>query len=151
LDDHAQGLILPYICAMGEPCPKVAAAVFRRQRKQERDLNAKTQRKGMYRGYSFSLGRIRQPSRGREKGKRRVPPRDAGQSRREENEKDSVVACRGMGILPMIPRRTGRPRDSPALAGRRYTGQIHPLIRSRTRAARSFTHSVTKYMDSQMR
>jgi len=25
------------------------------------------------------------------------------QSRREEHEKDSVVACRGMGILPMIP------------------------------------------------
>jgi len=25
------------------------------------------------------------------------------QSRREKNEKDSVVACRGMGILPMIP------------------------------------------------
>jgi len=43
------------------------------------------------------------PGRGREEGKRRVTPRDAGQSRREENEKDSVVACRGMGILPMIP------------------------------------------------
>jgi len=35
---------------------------------------------------------------GREKGKRGVTQR-----RREENEKDSVVACRGMGILPMIP------------------------------------------------
>ncbi len=25
------------------------------------------------------------------------------QSRGQENEKDSVVACRGMGILPIIP------------------------------------------------
>jgi len=25
------------------------------------------------------------------------------QSRREEHEKDSVVACRGMGILPTVP------------------------------------------------
>jgi len=32
------------------------------------------------------------------------------QSRREENDKDCVVACRGRGILPMIP--TGPPPEA---------------------------------------
>ncbi len=31
------------------------------------------------------------------------------QRRKEVNEKDPVLACRGMGILPMIPPRAGRP------------------------------------------
>jgi len=36
-----------------------------------------------------------------EKGRREKENNAKAQSRREENEKDSVVACRGMGILPM--------------------------------------------------
>jgi len=47
---------------------------------------------------------------GEREEKRRVTPRDAGQGRREEEEKDSVVACRGIGILPMIPPRVPRQR-----------------------------------------
>jgi len=64
------------------------------------------------------------PRRGRQEGKSKTTQR-----RREEHEKDSVVACRGMGILPMIPRggtlapRGGRlflpRRVQPELVGRR--------------------------------
>ncbi len=43
-------------------------------------------------------------------GRREEEDNAKARSRREEDEKDSVVTCRGMGILPMIP--TG-----PALSG----------------------------------
>ncbi len=36
-------------------------------------------------------------------GKREARGNAKAESRREEGEKDSVAACRGMGILPMIP------------------------------------------------
>jgi len=36
-------------------------------------------------------------------GKKEEKGNAKAQSRREENEKDFVISCRGMGILPMIP------------------------------------------------
>jgi len=49
---------------------------------------------------------------------------------REENEKDSVVACRSMGILPMIP--TGPPPE----AGDATCGMAFFAVKGTARARR---------------
>jgi len=77
------------------------------------------------------------PWRWREKRKRRVTPRDAGQSRREEHEWDPVLGCRGMGILPMIL--TGPPPE----AGDATWGMAFFAVKGTARARRGRgSHSI---------